>query len=950
MTNDGIIKPSRSQELAIPQILAGKDVLLIAPTGSGKTEAAVLPLFHFFLEQWSEEVKVVSEAPKKSSTKIRQHHGISILYITPLRALNRDMLRRLKTWGEQLEIDVAVRHGDTTQKERNRQSKHPPNMLITTPETLQILLVSKNLRKHLEYVRAVVIDEIHELAQDERGAQLAVGIERLEGITRQPPLRIGLSATIGTPEEIAKFLGGARHKVEIIKATMVKDIKVKVESPEPIKADWALTEKLTAEPKIVASMRRTKEIVDHHRSVLIFINTRDGAESLAARFKLWDRDMPIGVHHGSLSRDVRIQMEDDFKQEQLKALICTSSLELGIDIGSADFTIQYNSPREVTRLVQRVGRAGHKLGEVSEGVVIGTHPDEIAESMVIARRMIAGDLEPTVIRQNPLGVLANQLAAGVMASKRSNIYDTYQEIIRSYPFRNLSKEEFLSVLEQMRLIHAIWLDENEFGKKRNTITYFYNNISMIPDEKSYRIIDITTRQNVGQLDEAFVSIYIMPMAKFIIKGEPWRVVELTDDDRVLVEPATEVGAVPDWIGEEIPVPFDVAQEVGKLRAEIMDRLTDLGKVAIEGNQLHKQFNNLLSNYPIDRASFKLYVEYIQNQAFKFPVPTDKTIVLDVTQVPEPIFVINACFGSKVNETIGQLLSALIASRIGASVGVRTDPYRIILELSGRINPKIINEYLFTINPNDLEPLLKVVLKNSSYLKWQLLHVARKFGAIEKDVDHKQISMARLLDSFRDSPLYDEAINKILWEKMDIPRTREILSQLQNGDLELVSSQLSPISKAGLETRKGLMAPEKADRTILLALRRRLEKDNVKLICLNCKRTHHRSIQDIEDKVRCSNCDGKLLAVIPKHDLEISKLVKKSKNLTDHEKKELKRLRTNANLVMSYGKQAIITLAGRGIGALTAARILARQHSDDLELLRDILRAEITYARTKRFWD
>jgi ATP-dependent Lhr-like helicase len=846
------------------------------------------------------------------------------------------MLKRLKSWGERLGIDVAVRHGDTTQKERQRQSKYPPNMLITTPETLQILLISKNLSRHLQYVRAIVIDEIHELAQEERGAQLAVALERLEGITNQPLQRLGLSATVGTPEEIARYLEGAgtNRKVEIIKVSLIKDMDITVESPQPTKVDWADSEKLVAEPKSIACMRKIREIVDSHRSVLIFINTRDGAETLAARFRLWEENIPIGVHHGSLSRDVRIQMEDDFKSEKLKGLICTSSLELGIDIGTADFTVQYNSPREVTRLVQRIGRSGHKLGQVSKGSVICTYPDEIAESMVIT-------------------VLANQLAALSMQNKRNHVDEVYNKIIRVYPFRNLQKNEYLSVLAQMREIHAIWLDGDEFGKKSNTIEYFFDNISMIPDEKSYRIIDITTRQHVGQLDDGFVSIYVSPLAKFIIKGESWRVVEVKDDDRILVEPASEVGAVPGWIGEEIPVPFAVAQEVGRLRAQIVSILSKSSQKdqeQLEANKLPSKFNKLLSEYPTDRESFLQYVNYIYTQWRKFPVPTDKFITIDVTQVPEPIIVINACFGSKLNETLGQLLSALIASRIGASVGVRTDPYRIILELSARINPKLLEEYIFNLNPNELEPLLRLVLKNSSYLKWQLFHVGRKFGAIKKDVDHKQISMPRLLDSFFDSPLYDEAINKLLWEKMDVSSAEKVLKKLQNGEFEVKFSQLSPISLAGLETRRDLMAPEKADRTILAALKRRLEGEYVRLVCLNCKHTQRRMIQDIDDKIKCNHCNGLLLAVLPLNDTETLKLLKSKKKPGTDEKKMLKRLRTNANLVMSHGRRAILALAARGVGANTAARILARQQEDELELLRDILKAEINYARTKRFWD
>jgi ATP-dependent Lhr-like helicase len=571
--------------------------------------------------------------------------------------------------------------------------------------------------------------------------------------------------------------------------------------------------------------------------------------------------------------------------------------------------------------------------------------------MVIARRMTAEQLEPISIRQDPMGVLANQLAAFAMAERRVSIEDSYRQVTQSYPFRNLTSERFLSVLEQMRDVHAIWLDEHEFGKKRNTINYFYNNISMIPDEKTFNIVDITTRQQVGHLDEAFVSVYIVPLAKFIIKGEPWRVVEVTDDDKILVEPATDIGAIPGWIGEEIPVPFDVAQEVGKLRAHLLEYLSADQKAENKKEQRAKIYEDILPQYPVDKKTFKSYIEYVEKQLTNFPVPTDSLITIDSTQVPDPIIIINACLGSKVNETIGQLLSALIASQIGASVGVRTDPYRIILELSARINPKTVKDYFMQLNPDELEPLLRVVLKNSAYLKWQLVHVGRKFGAIDKNIDHKQVNVGRLLENFINSPLYDEAINKILWEKLDVPRTRKILKRIKRGDLKMEFSGLSYIGRFGLETHRELMGPDRADRAILLALKKRLEKDYVKFVCLNCKRTQRRTIEDIEDKVRCNHCDGVLLAVIPHHDTETPKLLKKNvQSLTDNQRKDLKRLRTNANLVMSHGRAAILTLAARGVGANTAARILARYQLDELELLRDILRAEVNYARTRRFWD
>ncbi|MCK4333098.1 MAG: DEAD/DEAH box helicase, partial [Thermoplasmatales archaeon] len=381
-----IEKPTEPQSKSILPILRGENVLLIAPTGLGKTESALLPIFHNFL--------------KKQSTRKQEkkEKGISILYITPLRALNRDMLRRTFGWGEELGINVAVRHGDTPKNERVKQSRNPPDMLITTPETFQILFTGKRLRKHLNTVRWVVVDEVHELACDERGFQLAVGLERLNELTKQAGhdfQRIGLSATVGVPDEVARFLGGKEKEefrdVTILEVDVTKHIDIRVELPSVKKNDYAFANRFSIEPISFASLRRCKEIIDNHISTLLFINTRDGAEIIASRFHMWQDDMQIGVHHGSLSKSARIESENDFKSGKLKSLICTSSLELGIDVGNTDFVIQYNSPREVTRIVQRVGRSGHKVGMTSKGLILSSNPEDLAESLVIARKALAGE-------------------------------------------------------------------------------------------------------------------------------------------------------------------------------------------------------------------------------------------------------------------------------------------------------------------------------------------------------------------------------------------------------------------------------------------------------------------------------------------------------------------------------------------------------------------------------
>src|SRR3989454_10110059 len=394
------------QVRAIPRITEGASVLVIAPTGIGKTEAAILPILH----------KILTEKPEP----------VSCLYVPPLRALNRDMLRRMTFFGEELGVRVAVRHGDTPPKERAEQTRHPPDILITTPETFQILFTGRRVRDQLRTLRWVVVDEIHELAGDDRGAQLAVGLERLVELVGGDVQRIGLSATVGTPEEVAGFLGGVGRDVEVIKVPIPKGMRIHVEYPVASIDDKGMAEKLHLQEVQAAAIRRCKELIDSHRSTLFFVNTRDTAEFLSSRMRTWFPDISLGIHHGSLSKEVRIQMEDDFKAGALKALICTSSLELGIDVGSAAFVLQYNPPREVSRLVQRIGRSGHGVGEVSDGLVVATHEDDFGEAIVIARRALAEELEPITVRQDDLAVLANQVVAMAMTRPSISIDEGYE--------------------------------------------------------------------------------------------------------------------------------------------------------------------------------------------------------------------------------------------------------------------------------------------------------------------------------------------------------------------------------------------------------------------------------------------------------------------------------------------------------------------------------------------
>lgn len=896
----GISDPTEPQSKAIPAILSGQHVILVAPTGIGKTEAAMLPVLHRLAEG--------------------RRAGIRCIYVTPLRALNRDLLKRLKEFGEAMGLEVAVRHGDTPQSERTSQAKHPPDIMITTPETLQVLFTGRVLRSHLVHVKFVIIDEIHELAGDERGAQLSVGLERLVSIAGEFQ-RIGLSATVGSVGEVANFLTGAGRNVATLKVSAVKDMRITVESPPPNEGDKSLANRLQTDSKHMACMRRCRELIEQHRSTLFFVNTRDHAEALGVRYHIWDESFKVGVHHGSLSKDIRVQMEDDFKSERLKALICTSSLELGIDVGSADFAIQFDSPRQVTRLIQRIGRSGHRIGEVSNGAVVATNPLEIAESFVIARRAMIEELERFGIRPNPLSVLANQLVAMTLTEGRVDKDWAYETVKRAYPFRDLLRKDFDDVLRLLAELHILWNDETGFRRKTSGMKHFFDNISMIPDEKTYMIRDVSSRSVIGTLDESFVATYAEPYATFVTRGRTWRVVEVGEDE-VIVEQVKEIAATPSWVGEEIPVPFEVAQEVGTIRRLLA-----------------------MDIYPGDEGAKKDLVSWIKTQG-EHPLPTDKLVTVEQG---DGVIVINCCFGTKVNETVSKLIAGLLTARFGESIGVQTEVYSIVLETPRNVKASDVVKVLRETDPSSLGQLMRLLVRNSSYLRWQFVHVAKKFGAISKGADYKMLNLSKLVDVFEHTPIFEEALQKTIWENLDIDATEQVLRRIQDGSIEVVTGPLSHIGKEAIGTRKELMQPQRADKAVLNALKDRLLQEEVVLVCMNCRTQKRSSVAQLPDKMKCSRCNGVLLAAIQPYAKSQLQVLKRG--ASDEEgKKELKRIYKNANLVMAHGKKAIMALVGRGVGPDTAARILARYQTEEDEFLRDILTAEITYARTKRFWD
>lgn len=901
LNDRGIYEPTEPQADAIPLIAEGRSLLLVAPTGIGKTEAALLPVLNKILE-----------------TKGKP--GIRCIYITPLRALNRDMLKRMEEYGAALGIGVAVRHGDTTVAERNRQSRNPPEILITTPETLQVMFTGKNLIKHMKNVEWVIVDEIHELATVERGAQMSVALERLALLAGEYQ-RIGLSATVGDVEEVANFLGGVGRKILIREHDTHRDFDITVECPEPCE-DPELLDKLQCEPEILAVMKRAKELIENGKSTLLFVNTRETAEWMAARYHVWDENASIDVHHGSLSKENRMRMEDMFKRGDVKALICTSSLELGIDVGTTDLVIQYNSPRQISRMIQRAGRAGHRIGERIHAKIIATSPDEVTESLVVARRTDAKELEMKEGRRCPLTVLANQLIAMTMSGKIDR--ETAFSIFRStHVFRDLDKKDMDGVIEQLKSIKMLFEDDSGFKRSKKGMNYFYQNISMIPDEKTYMVRNISTRGIIGTLDESFVATFVNePFAMFITKGRTWRVVEMREDE-ILVEEAREIGSVPSWAGSDIPVPYEIAMEVGRLR-----RLQNL------------------DDYPGDDNSKKCVRGFISKQK-DFVTPTDKTVTLELG---DRLAIVNACFGTRVNETLSKIYAALLTARLGESIAVSTDPYRIVLELPRNIDSSTLLNTVMSVRPGTVEGLIRLTINNSSFLKWRFVYVAKKFGIIEKEADHRFINFNKLFEVHQGTPAYKEAVDKVLWEDLDIENTEKAVSMMNDGSISVKISEMSPIGMEGITRSKELMQPMRADHSILMALKKRLENEVLYASCIRCQSQWRVRVKDAPKRFECSNCGGSMIAVLKEYDRDIIKILKK-RDITPEEKKEAARLVKISMLVNEKGKRACMALAGRGIGADAASRILSSTlESDEDGFLRSILSAEVLYAKNKRFWN
>jgi len=884
--------------------------------------------------------------------KIKDRQGISVIYITPMRALNRDLLKRLDFWSKKLGFTVEIRHGDTPQKERRKQSIKPPDFLVTTPETLQAILPGKRLRTHLRHVRWVVIDEVHELAGDRRGVQLTVGLERLRKITDREFQRIGLSATVGNPEQIAAFIAG-KSTSEVLQVSPPKEAKYFVEFPHPTDEDHVIAQSLYTAPEAAARLNRIWELVEDHDSTLIFVNSRTNAETLGSKFHQLKRN--VAVHHGSLPREERVRVENDFKNGRIKALVCTSTMELGIDIGNVDLTIQYMSPRQVTSLIQRVGRSGHRLDRVSEGAIVAVSTEDILESVAAIQKAREKTVEPVKIHEKALDVLAHQITGAVLESDRPVKTDEAFELVRSaYPYRELTREEFDKVTSFMEKMRHLRIENSHLARGSRTRQYYFENLSMIPDERRYQVIDVSTQQSVGILGEEFMMTKARLGLHFIVKGKVWQIEQISDDARVYVTPVEDpTAAVPGWDGEMLPIPFDLAQHVGRLRSEVAEELGSSDVSTVVGLMEHR--------WPAERFGIRKVVEELDEHCkMKAPVPTEKRIVIEAF---DRFLIIHASFGETVNNTLGEICEELL-SRKGLVGNWWADGYRILLELTTTTEELSLDELrsvLFGIEQGVLEQMFNGILHRHFPFGYYMKFIAERFGAMKRGLMYSGDSLRELGLRFRMTPIYDETIREALLLHVDYPRVRGIYKSIRDGSIEVAlfraEENPSPLGFHLLNKHLDvpeLVAPETVERDTIERLRYSLDNMTVDLLCFECGALMQAVVvKTLSKKPSCSSCSSGLLAVSSWSTDFLTRILEKklkAKLLEQGEIDVLSRARRSADLVLSYGKRAVVAQCVYGIGPQTASRILAKMHDEDRSFYKDLLEAKLKFITTRPFWD
>ena len=771
-------------------IASGRDTLIVAPTGSGKTLASFL---------WA------LDHLHRLAVEGRLEDRVYVIYVSPLRALNNDIEKNLReplagiraaaeADGLDLpEVRVAVRTGDTLAAQRQAMTRRPPHILITTPESLYILLTTAGFRGALSRARFVIVDEVHAMLGGKRGAHLALSLERLQALVQannEPrPQRIGCSATVRPVEEALAFLTGATAKDPVaVDAGFSRDLDVAVVTP----VDDFLT--ATSDTVWDATLQQVGELVQAHRTTLVFAQSRRSAERLARDLNDRITDGRVAAHHGSLSRRARLEAENRLKDGQLRALVATSSLELGIDVGAIDLVIQLQSPRNVAAALQRVGRAGHALSRVSKGRIVVTKGEELVEAAAVVRSIRERTLDRMAMLNAPLDVLAQQIVAAV-AAESIDVEALYQRFVNAAPYRSLTRETFSEVVRSVAeplprevkgaAPRVLWDRVNDrLHARRGTRFLALTSGGTIQDAGLYDVYVAETDLKVGTLDEEFVT-ESLPGDVFLLGSNAWKILKVRAD-RVLVEDAHGMSpTIPFWKGEHPSRSYDLGLAVGRLRRDAAARVDDpdFAEWAQRESGLEP------------RAAAALRAWLVKAAEVLDGVPDDRGVVVEsfADEMGGRHAMIHSVFGMRINGAWGMALKEKVRRAFGlVAEAAHVDDGLVLSFAPGQI-PPISPERLATlVSPEEVDDLLGRALIGSPLFGTRFRHAAVRSLFIPRMYQGQRTpaylmrlkadALMEAIGGLPDFPVVAETLRECFEDALDVPRFKRLLERLHDGEM------------------------------------------------------------------------------------------------------------------------------------------------------------------------
>ncbi|WP_435065690.1 ATP-dependent helicase [Halobaculum sp. EA56] len=839
--NGGFFTPPQRE--AIPLIDEGENCLVASPTGSGKTLSAFTAILNDLFRREREEPDGLDNA-------------VYCLYVSPLKSLANDITRnlaepidgiaeRLAERGHETEVRQAIRHGDTPDSERRRMLDETPHVLNTTPETLAILLNSPKFREKLRGVEYVVVDEIHSLAGNKRGTHLSVSLERLERLCESSPTRIGCSATVEPLTTMAEFLAGGEPRGGANGSSgesPVEDGSGDDESGESTAAEWTPrdcrivdtrfvrefdlrlecpTDDLIDTPGEVVNERfydRLHELIDGHENTLVFTNTRSGAERVLTnlRERYGYDDANSGCHHGSMSKEHRESVEEALKSGDVDVVTTSTSLELGIDMPHIDLVVQVGSPKSVASLLQRVGRAGHRLGQTVEGRVIALDRDELVECATMLRKAEEGFVDRVFVPENAQDVAAQHVYGMAIEGPRreAEVLDTLRS---AYPYRAYSDAEWEQLMryltadypgmEEKNVYAKVWRDTNDapdgehhygdfdvgeplIGKRGRMARVIYmTNLGTIPDSFTIDVFVRGSDEWVGQLDEEYLDT-LEPGDVFQLGGSTYRF-SYRRGSKVYVDPSGQRPTVPSWFSERLPLSYDLGREILTFQGEVTERLSEGGRPAAR---------RWLRRLPLDenavRAITRMFDEQRRYLGPEGVSTTDRLVVEQVLDRAEyrRRYHVHSVYGREFNDGLSRLAAYRCARRANTNVqvAVADNGFTVSMPLNRKVD---VADVLASIDPEEVYPDLRAALSDTDLLKryfrinaTRSLMILKRYKGYEKSAAQQQVS-AEMLVSFAENldsfAVMEETYREIIEDKLNLDGIREVLADVQSGDVEVV---------------------------------------------------------------------------------------------------------------------------------------------------------------------